>query len=314
MLWVWFTWTLGCGGAQALPKASSPAGDPGAASSSPKSVLSVALPEPSPTRVVAIGDVHADLAATRAVFEGAGLADASGRWTGGRTVAVQTGDITDRGPDGRQTLAWLRALQADADAHGGRLVTLIGNHEAMNLTGDWRYVSAADLAGYGGEAARAQAFGPDGEDGAWLRRQDAIAQVGDTVFVHGGIDAHWARLGVVGLNAAVRDALLAVTQGTVPRTNLPAILGPDGPLWNRALVLGEEPAACPELARALEILGARRMVVGHTTQRDGRIGERCGGALYAIDTGISALYGNHRAVLEITGGRARPLPLATGSN
>ncbi len=260
-------------------------------------------------RIVAIGDLHADLAATRAVFTEAGLADAAGRWTGGTTVAVQTGDITDRGPDGRATLAWLRALQADAAARGGRLVTLLGNHEAMNLTGDWRYVSPEDLAGYGGEVARRRAFGPDGEDGAWLRRQDAVAQVGDTVFAHGGIDAHWATLGVAGINAAVREALAAVTRGAVAPTALPAVLGPDGPLWNRGLVLAEEAAACPELARALATLNARRMVVGHTTQKDGRIRERCGGTLYAIDTGISAHYGNHRAALEIAGGRARPLPL-----
>src|SRR5690606_1106229 len=41
-------------------------------------------------RVVAIGDVHGDLAATRAALKLAGLIDDRDVWTGGHTVLVQT--------------------------------------------------------------------------------------------------------------------------------------------------------------------------------------------------------------------------------
>jgi hypothetical protein len=256
-------------------------------------------------RVVAIGDLHGDLDATRAVFALAGLIDAEGRWSGGNAVAVQTGDVVDRGPDSRGVLAFLRRLETEASRAGGRLVPLLGNHEAMNVLGDWRYVSPEDLAGYGGTDARRAAYGPEGPDGAWLRARDAVAQVGDTVFVHGGVDARWAARGVDGLNRAVRAALAAGD------TEAP-VLGPDGPLWNRGLVLAEEPVACPALREALRALGARRMVVGHTTQRDGRVGVRCGGTLHAIDTGISAAYGRQLSALEIRADAVRALVPAGG--
>jgi hypothetical protein len=187
----------------------------------------------------------------------------------------------------------------EAEAAGGRVVPLLGNHEAMNLTGDWRYVSPEDLAGYGGEAARKAAFAATGEDGRWLLERDAVARIGDTVFAHGGVGASWAKLGVRGVNASVRAALLG--QGP------PDVLGPDGPLWNRAYLLADPVAACAELGRALAELGATRMVVGHTTQKTGRVAERCGGQLYGIDTGVSAHYGSKLAALELRGDVVTPI-------
>ena len=53
----------------------------------------------APPRIVAIGDLHGDWAAWRAIASAAGLIDAKGRWTGGKTILVQTGDVPDRGPD-----------------------------------------------------------------------------------------------------------------------------------------------------------------------------------------------------------------------
>ncbi len=39
-------------------------------------------------------------------------------------------------------------LQKEAARAHGQVIAMVGNHEAMNLTGDLRYVSAADYAGY----------------------------------------------------------------------------------------------------------------------------------------------------------------------
>jgi hypothetical protein len=253
---------------------------------------------PAPERLVAIGDLHGDTTAALAVLQLAGLTDAAGTWTGGNTWLVQTGDITDRGPDSKGVIELLRRLMTEAEAAGGKVIPLLGNHEVMNLTGDWRYVSPEDLTGYGGEAARKAAFSTDGEDGRWLMGRDTVARVGDTVFVHGGVDANWARLGTRGINASVRGALLGGPK---------EILGPDGPLWNRSYLLADPVVACAELGRALAALGAARMVVGHTTQESGKIAERCGGQLYGIDTGISAHYGTHLAALEIRRDGVQPL-------
>jgi len=248
---------------------------------------------------VAVGDLHGDVDASLAVLRMAGVADEAGTWSGGSTWLVQTGDVTDRGPDSRGVMRLLTRLGDEAAAAGGAVVSLNGNHEVMNLMGDWRYVSPEDLAGYGGEAARKAAFGPDGPEGAWVLARDIVAQVDGTVFAHGGVNARWAAYGVRGLNGLARAAM--TRQGPLE------VLGDDGPLWNRAYLLDDPVTACAELERALLALGADRMVVGHTTQGDGRVAERCGGRLWGIDTGISAHYGRHLAALEIVGQRVRAL-------
>ncbi len=89
-------------------------------------------------RVVAIGDVHGSLEGLRAVLRTAGLIDASDRWTGGATTLVQAGDVTDRGADVRGALDLLMTLTRQAPAQGGRVLPVLGNHEAMNLVGELR--------------------------------------------------------------------------------------------------------------------------------------------------------------------------------
>lgn len=106
------------------------------------------LPPPEFHRIVAIGDLHGDFDAWRAIALAAGLVDQKGRWVGGETVLVQTGDVVDRGPNSLKIIRDLMRLQGEAARRHGRVVALVGNHEAMNITGDLRYVSAADYAAY----------------------------------------------------------------------------------------------------------------------------------------------------------------------
>lgn len=260
---------------------------------------------PAPARLVAVGDLHGDVPSAIGALQLAKVVDASGHWVGGDTWLVQTGDVLDRGRDARTMIDFLARIEAEAAAAGGRALLLDGNHEVMNLQGDWRYV--ADLADFPGatdaerDAAR-RAWATTGAGGAWVKSHLMTVQVGDTVFVHGGIDANWASRGISGLNQLFREALAAPVQ---PKA---AVLGSDGPLWNRGYLLEDEPVACAELGRALKALGARRMVVGHTTQDSGRIATRCDGALYGIDTGISAYYGVHPSALVIEGERVTRLP------
>jgi hypothetical protein len=131
--------------------------------------------------------------------------------------------------------------------------------------------------------------------------------------VHGGLRPEFASQGLSKVNQDVRRAIAeadrqrgpAGPDGRLPpvRSSVPA-LGETGPLWYRGYVQDPEEVACPLLSQALEAVGARRMVVGHTTQKDGSIATRCGGRLVVIDTGISAHYGGHRAALEIRAGDA----------
>ena len=93
------------------------------------------------SRIVAIGDIHGEIEGFKAILKAAGLTDATGRWAGGRTQLIQTGDYTDRGTGTRAVLDLLMALEPQAKNAGGRAFALLGNHEVMNLIGDTRDVT-----------------------------------------------------------------------------------------------------------------------------------------------------------------------------
>lgn len=61
-------------------------------------------------------------------------------WTGGDAIVVQLGDILDRGDAEIATLMLLRQLGRQAEAEGGAVHILNGNHESLNVCGDFRRV------------------------------------------------------------------------------------------------------------------------------------------------------------------------------
>ena len=91
-------------------------------------------------RVVAVGDIHGDYDNYMATLRAAGLVDRKGKWSGGETHFVQVGDLPDRGPDTLKIMQHISDLAKQARRKGGRVHSLIGNHEVMNVTGDLRYV------------------------------------------------------------------------------------------------------------------------------------------------------------------------------
>src|SRR4051812_40337634 len=101
-----------------------------------------------PARIVAVGDLHGDYQAWVDIARDARLIDASGRWAGGNTTLVQLGDVTDRGPDSLKIVRSLQQLQREAPRKHGKVVVVLGNHEAMNLLGDNRYTTAGEYAAF----------------------------------------------------------------------------------------------------------------------------------------------------------------------
>jgi hypothetical protein len=113
-------------------------------------VLVLAIPASAAPlhRIVAVGDLHGDFSAWRDIVRAASLVDHDGHWTGGDAILIQVGDAVDRGPDSLEIIEDLMRLQKEAARAHGKLIAMVGNHEAMNLTDDLRYVSAADFAAY----------------------------------------------------------------------------------------------------------------------------------------------------------------------
>ena len=149
---------------------------------------------PGQNRVVAIGDIHGAYDEYTNLLKTAGLINEKLTWSGGRATLVQTGDYTDRGAGVRQVLDLIMRLEREAKKAGGQVVALLGNHEIMNLIGDWRDVTPEICATFttsgidDGCVAYRQAMSPSGAYGRWLREKQIAAKVGDTLFMHAGIN------------------------------------------------------------------------------------------------------------------------------
>lgn len=112
-------------------------------------------------RVVAVGDVHGEFDGFCSILRRTGLINDQNHWIGGQATLVQTGDLIDRGPKGREAMALLISMQREASKAGGSVVALLGNHEVMNIVGDLRYVTPEDYAEFadkGSEKRRKEAY------------------------------------------------------------------------------------------------------------------------------------------------------------
>jgi hypothetical protein len=105
-------------------------------------------PAEPPESVVAIADVHNAFDDFVAILRHTGLIDTQNHWTGGKTTFVQVGDLLDRGPKPREVMDLMMALEKEAVQGGGRVVSLLGNHEVMNIMGDLRYVVPLNYASF----------------------------------------------------------------------------------------------------------------------------------------------------------------------
>src|SRR5262249_44469051 len=152
-------------------------------------------------RIVAVGDVHGAYDRYLEILRAANVVDAGGHWVGGATHFVQAGDMVDRGDDSRKVLDFVRRLEREAQAAGGRAHILLGNHEVARMLGDLRLTTAGEYAAFAtadsemlrqrylmtvrpksdlermqlikntppGWVEMRQAFGRDGDYGKWLR-------------------------------------------------------------------------------------------------------------------------------------------------
>jgi hypothetical protein len=98
--------------------------------------------------IVAVADVHGDFDDFVAILRHTGLIDKQNHWTGGKTIFVQVGDLLDRGPKPREVMDLMMGLEKEATQAGGQVVSLLGNHEMMNMMGDLRYVTPLTYASY----------------------------------------------------------------------------------------------------------------------------------------------------------------------
>lgn len=190
-------------------------------------------------RIVAMSDVHGAYDAMVRTLANAGLVGEDLGWTGASSHLVIVGDLLDRGPESRAAMDILMRLEGEAAAAGGKVHVLVGNHEAMNLIGDLRYVSDEEYRAFAADEtaeerarwfeayaeredvdadqradlkltfdehfpagffAHRRAFDHDGKYGEWLLNKPAIVVINGTAFVHGGVSPLVGEIGLEGVN------------------------------------------------------------------------------------------------------------------
>ena len=290
-------------------------------------------------RVVAIGDLHGDYEQYINVMRSAGVLDKRGKWSGGKTHLVQTGDITDRGADSRKIIDHLVKLAKQAKRKGGYIHMLIGNHEAMNVTGDLRYVSEGEFKAFTTRnSARLQERQWESQLG-WMQANTETFEELDLVayrqewektvplgwvehrnaWVLGGEYGGWVKENPVavqindtiflhgGISAKYcKFSLRSLTEQVIAGMESydPAVesivYDPLGPIWYRGLATEDEAGVFSQtLDNILTRYTAKRIVIGHSPT-GGVVWPRFDQRVVANDTGIASYYGSHTGILELT--------------
>lgn len=319
-------------------------------------------------RVVAVSDIHGAYDAMLRTLGSAGVVDAELDWAAGETHLVIVGDILDRGPDSRAAMDLLMKLEPQAAEAGGMVHVLIGNHEAMNLSGDLRYVSTEEYAAFASDetseerahwqqiyTARAEASGntltdeefaqqypagffahrrafrADGQYGKWLLSKPVMVVINRVAYVHAGLSPSMSRFGLDDVNRGMVGELRAYVEHVATLVDAgvfshsdnsndheeilekhmpaldasPAVLEAakklrrlqdsalfdlDGPLWYRGNVSCARVIEEHRLTKTLDLLGADRVVIGHTPTFGRQVLQRFSGRIIEVDTGMLNSY------------------------
>jgi len=150
---------------------------------------------PLPDRLIVIGDLHGDIKRLKDILVNASIINNRLEWIADppRTIVVQVGDQVDslnRNPDADNweklndicLLHFTHSLDLIARAKGGMFISMIGNHELMNIMGNFSYVSQKSMVDN-----RIDMFKPKGNLSTLLAHRPLVLKIGNLFFCHAGI-------------------------------------------------------------------------------------------------------------------------------
>ena len=291
-------------------------------------------------RVVAIGDVHGDYPRFLEILRAAELIDGKPAWKGGTAHLVLTGDFVDRGDASAKVLDLIMALEPQALKAGGGVHALIGNHEAMDLYGDLRYVTKQDYASFQGPDAKElrdrqmeaalenlkHSGTPPSNESAWRKTFEEEHPLGwvehRLAFQPEGKYGQWLRRqnAMIKINDAIflhggisqkyatltiREINERVRQELADFKKLDGgiVTDEEGPLWYRGMAQLQETdeGMNAVLDRILALHQVRHVVIGHSPMV--AVMPRFAGKVIAIDVGLSKPFGGPPAFLMIEEGK-----------
>jgi len=247
---------------------------------------------PMPQKLLAVSDLEGEFAAAVRLLGAQGVIGERLEWTYGNGHVVLIGDMVDRGIDVVPLLWLIYKLEAEAEAAGGAVHYVLGNHERYLLQGRAKsahpkYLATARATG----RKHGELWSERSELGRWLRSKPVMIKVGDTVFAHGGVSRKVLALAP---DLADIDAVAARCVAETTRCG-GAVMRHTGPTSDRTLAKANEAdaAANAHLARVLHHFGAQRIAIGHT--RVNQVGHTHGGRVLRTD--VAHARGMNEAIL-----------------
>ena len=251
-------------------------------------------------RIVIIGDIHGDIRRFKDILIDAKIINKNIEWIAEpkNTIVVQMGDQVDSINRDRTLEEWevlpdiemiyfTNLLNKIALSKGGRVISLIGNHELMNTIGNYSYVSDKSLKD---NYKRQELFKPGGTLSAILSQRPLIVKIGQLLFCHAGLTLEHLNIlskynkdvsyiNTIWKNFIKNNAILIEDKEIFENI----ILDGDGILWTRDL--NEK----GDLIKMLETLGCVYMFVGHSVVEQVKL---INDHVWYTDTGISRAFGN----------------------
>jgi hypothetical protein len=247
-------------------------------------------------KIVVIGDIHADYEMLLAVLKKSELINDKLEWSGGKTYLVMIGDLVDgkaridnwTGDSDLKVINYLNKLIRQAKRKGGDVIILLGNHEFMNIRGNFSYSGNHGIKEMGGELKRLKYF--NNQFRAFGLKCFLAVNIGGWIFSHAGIPPEISKKYTISkLNSLLRKFLTSEMSINEENIFFDIISGENGILTTREF--GTNDVNCKRLATTLGNLNANHMVIGHTVQE--KVNEICNKKLWRVDVGLSRAFGNN---------------------
>ena len=258
---------------------------------------------PNCDRLVIIGDIHGDIKRLKTILIDAKIINNNIEWIAEphNTVVVQMGDQVDslnrdesiaewEVLDDVEVIYFTNLLDKFAQSKGGRFISIIGNHEFMNVIGNYSYVSSKSMAN--NENKRRELFKAKGVLSPILSKRPIVLKIGELFFCHAGLTTkHLELLKKYGKDISYINRIWKnfVLHGNVLKEDKELfdniLLDYNGILWTRELDNQND------LNELLKSINCTFMFVGHTVM-DGI--KFYNNKVWYTDTGISRAFGNNK--------------------
>ena len=219
-----------------------------------------------PKKLLAISDIEGEFAALRKLLQGNGVIDANYQWTYGDGRLVLIGDFVDRGTMVTEVLWLIYSLERQAEAAGGKVHYILGNHEIMNMNGDHHYVHPR----YMTNAERMNVpylklYSKESELGRWLATKNITERIGNVLFTHAGFSAYMndAQMPIKAINDTAR-LYYYDTSANFPSVYSQLLFSDESPFWYRGYYYGKPRATQAQVDSTLDIYDSKYIVTGHT--------------------------------------------------